>query len=212
MDCVVEIPQFAKAMLALKPESFWTYISKVVQQPLWSTWVNFFGAQNMQFQRGNRTTRVLILSLVILLLLPLVEEDTTPYSVLGVTVTSSREEIFQAYTQALCGIRRSKVSSMLVNLLFTRVSRIHNSYQVLTDPLQRCMYHRFTGMADWYGVPESCSLETFIEDIKREKVLQVWDAFFNSSSLWGHVRSFSESTLPPAVYNLAAHIGVNLQK
>lgn len=129
---------------------------------------------------------LLALCLVILLLLPLFDEDTTPYSVLGVTVTSSREEIFQAYVKGLHETCRNRFHCVLVSVLFPRVNRIHYSYQILTDPLQRCLYHKFTGMADWYGVPQGCGLENFIKDMKNETlILQVLDAFPKSIRFLG---------------------------
>ncbi|KAK4246062.1 hypothetical protein C7999DRAFT_42454 [Corynascus novoguineensis] len=76
----------------------------------------------------------------------------TPYSVLGVTTSSSTSEITRAYEDLTSKTWREK-----------RRQAYHDAYQTLVDPLQRCIYHRNSGIPDWYGVPTLCGSEFAID-------------------------------------------------
>ncbi|KAL2142547.1 hypothetical protein VTI28DRAFT_1050 [Corynascus sepedonium] len=76
----------------------------------------------------------------------------TPYSVLGVTTSSSTSGITRAYEDLISKTWRGK-----------RRQAYHDAYQTLVDPLQRCIFHRDSGIPDWYGVPTLCGSEFAID-------------------------------------------------
>ncbi|KAK4154924.1 hypothetical protein C8A00DRAFT_32282 [Chaetomidium leptoderma] len=85
----------------------------------------------------------------------------TPYTLLGVTPTSTSYEITNAYDQRV----RTAVSLGW----FADHAQLTDAYETLMDPLQRCVYHRANGIPDWYGIPTVCLGEFAIDKLQAAK-------------------------------------------
>jgi hypothetical protein len=81
----------------------------------------------------------------------------TPYRVLGVTTASTHSQITYAYTQ-LTSDKRGLAHGTY-----------KETYTTLTDPLQRCVYHRDNKIPDWYGIPQSCKGELAVDKLQTAK-------------------------------------------
>ncbi|KAL2182120.1 uncharacterized protein P884DRAFT_274548 [Thermothelomyces heterothallicus CBS 202.75] len=80
----------------------------------------------------------------------------TPYSLLGVTPVWFDDEITHAYHAAIGRIALLGPQLGGIPGLVDPLRAYHDAYLTLIDPLRRCVYHRDTGIPDWYGVPATC--------------------------------------------------------
>jgi hypothetical protein len=91
----------------------------------------------------------------------------TPYSLLGVTTTSSTAQITHAYHDLVhrtqTGIQLGTVADV------SQLTAYRGAYEILTDPLQRCVYHRDNELPDWYGVPKLCWGELAVDRLQAAK-------------------------------------------
>ncbi|KAK4039388.1 hypothetical protein C8A01DRAFT_16605, partial [Parachaetomium inaequale] len=95
------------------------------------------------------------------------ETSHTPYSLLGVTTTSSTTQITHAYNDLVhktqTGIQLGTVADV------SQLTAYRGAYETLTDPLQRCVYHRDNDVPDWYGVPKLCWGELAVDRLQAAK-------------------------------------------
>ncbi|SPQ26265.1 176c6778-aea7-4249-9c9f-3992945227ae [Thermothielavioides terrestris] len=116
----------------------------------------------------------------------------TPYTLLGVSTRSSRREINMVYQRA----RQTAANA-------SQLAAYEQAYEILTDRLQRCIYHRDTGIPDWYGVPMLCWVEKARARLKaaKRRVEEAWDSPFDE--LYESVRKLAGG-LPDPAANLNA--------
>ncbi|KAK4108963.1 hypothetical protein N656DRAFT_771425 [Canariomyces notabilis] len=87
----------------------------------------------------------------------------TPYAQFGVNIYSSKAEIVQAISAALQ--EKPLFSTSIGGMSPSQMEALRRYSEILTDPLQRCVYHKDTGMPDWYGVPRSCWSEGVLDKL-----------------------------------------------
>ena len=97
------------------------------------------------------------------------QPPTNPYTLLGVTVTSTDAEITSAYHAAL--LHSSSSSIPLLSFWQSKAHKEHllslqDAHDTLTDQLRRCLYHRESKTPDWYGEPLGCGGEIAIYKLK----------------------------------------------
>ncbi|KAL2166162.1 hypothetical protein VTG60DRAFT_3168 [Thermothelomyces hinnuleus] len=80
----------------------------------------------------------------------------TPYGLLGVTPVWFDDEITHAYHTVIARIALLGPQLGGIPGLVDPLRAYHDAYLTLIDPLRRCVYHRDTGIPDWYGVPATC--------------------------------------------------------
>ncbi|KAK4195361.1 hypothetical protein QBC40DRAFT_186011 [Triangularia verruculosa] len=101
---------------------------------------------------------------------------STPYSILGVTPFSSPSQVDDAYHDLQQTLQRQNKQGLWSGkgdqeLPFKQEAELHDAYLTLSDPLERCYWHRDTGVRDWYGVPALCW-----DEIVRDKLQMLRDA------------------------------------
>jgi hypothetical protein len=84
----------------------------------------------------------------------------TPYAQFGVDVYSSKAEIVQAVSATLQ--EKPLFSTIIGGMSPPQMEALRRYSEILTDPLQRCVYHKDTGRPDWYGVPRFCWSEAVL--------------------------------------------------
>jgi hypothetical protein len=140
----------------------------------------------------------LIIALLDQAIPPTTNSAPIPYRLLGVTTSSTDGQITYAYTKL--------ASRGSVNGTYK------TAYKTLTDPLQRCVYHRDNKVPDWYGVPQSCKGELTIEKLQATKNLirrsKVVDSSFEKmnaavDTLKGRIKSYRDTTSPAGPVNLS---------
>lgn len=97
------------------------------------------------------------------------QTPTNPYTLLGVTVTSTDAEITSAYHAAL--LHSSSSSIPLPSFWQSKAHKEHllslrDAHGTLTDQFRRCLYHRESMTPDWYGTPLGCGGEIAIYKLK----------------------------------------------
>jgi curved DNA-binding protein CbpA len=92
--------------------------------------------------------------------------STTPYGLLGVTTTSSSKTITTAYDNL---VHETKDSVLISTLATSKLEAYQAAHKTLTDPLQRCLYHRDNKVPDWYGVPKLCWGEMLVDKLQAAK-------------------------------------------
>lgn len=112
----------------------------------------------------------------------------TPYTLLGVTTTSSRNEITMAYLQYRQTAQRSVQLGVYAG--DPQLAAYQEAHETLVDPLRRCVYHRDSEVPDWYGIPRLCWGERAIDSVQGAKrAVERWTGLDRSMSrLYGLVR------------------------
>ncbi|KAK0671328.1 hypothetical protein QBC41DRAFT_219732 [Cercophora samala] len=137
---------------------------------------------------------------ILLMALPLVDiaaRSSTPYSILGVTGFSSQDEIDDAYNDLLQTLQDQNEKGLWAGdgdqeQLAKKKTEIHDAHLTITDPLERCYWHRDTGVRDWYGLPSLCW-----DEIVKEKLEALRDAIaqedFSKLTWWPRSSKYSRS-------------------
>jgi hypothetical protein len=101
---------------------------------------------------------------------PSPQPTQTPYSLLGVTTTSSTWHITKAYCKLT---HKAETGGPLGLGLFAgkQLAAYHKAYTTITNPFQRCVYHQENNIPDWYGVPPPmmCWAEAAINELEDAK-------------------------------------------
>ena len=98
--------------------------------------------------------------------------NNTPYTILNVTVSSSKSDIKAAYDKKMKLLNPiSKMSRWLQKEDDNKdlIQATESAYETITDDLLRCKYHRGTLIPDWYGVPKLCWGEMAINWLEKYK-------------------------------------------
>ncbi|KAK3296468.1 uncharacterized protein B0H64DRAFT_461694 [Chaetomium fimeti] len=91
---------------------------------------------------------------------------TTPYDILGVKTTSSAGTITSVYNNL---VRETKENVFISTLATPKLETYRVAHETLTNPLQRCVYHRDNKVPDWYGVPQLCWGELVVDKLHAAK-------------------------------------------
>ncbi|KAJ4287051.1 hypothetical protein N0V88_007817 [Collariella sp. IMI 366227] len=98
---------------------------------------------------------------------PNIYPNHTPYTLLGVTVTSSKSEITEAYERT---VHVKQGTGRLGPLAEgNHVLSYEKAYETVMDPLKRCLWHCEIKVPDWYGMPTSCLGERAVNKLKAVK-------------------------------------------
>ncbi|CAP65728.1 uncharacterized protein PODANS_7_695 [Podospora anserina S mat+] len=140
---------------------------------------------------------------VLLMALPLVDfaiAHSSPYSILDVTASASQAQIDGAYEDLLQTLQDQNEKGLWSGegdqeLLAKKIAEIQNAHLTLTDSLERCFWHRDTGVRDWYGRPFLCW-----DEMVKDKLEALRDAIAQDdfSKLTWRPRSSRYSMLPAA--------------
>lgn len=140
---------------------------------------------------------------VLLMALPLVDSaiaHSSPYSILDVTASASQAQIDRAYEDLLQTLQDQNEKGLWSGegdqeLLAKKIAEIQNAHLTLTDSLERCFWHRDTGVRDWYGRPFLCW-----DEMVKDKLEALRDAIAQDdfSKLTWRPRSSRYSMLPAA--------------
>jgi len=98
--------------------------------------------------------------------------NNTPYTILNVTVSSSKSDIKAAYDKKMKLLNPiSKMSRWFQKEDDNKdlIQATERAYETITDDLLRCKYHRGTLIPDWYGVPKLCWGEMAINWLEKYK-------------------------------------------
>lgn len=71
--------------------------------------------------------------------------EAEPYDLLGATTTSSSRTITTAYNNL---VHETKDSLLISALATSKIEAYQAAHDTLTDPLQRCLYHRDNKVPD----------------------------------------------------------------
>jgi hypothetical protein len=101
---------------------------------------------------------------------PTPKPTQTPYSLLGVTTTSSTMHIAKAYCKLT---HEARTRGPFGSGLFAgkQLEAYRKAYTTITVPFQRCVYHQENNIPDWYGVPSPlmCEVEVAINELEAAK-------------------------------------------